>query len=294
MLADRLKLGISLGLLGLTPFILPGVTGNIFFLILSTLFTFFLLSELDQVINCIGLHSYSRITACFGSIWILIAGTLLFMKDGDSMIVNGGWILAPSLFLLLLILKAPPEINRKAAAEKLLVSISALMFFLYTLGLMPHIYFWQDPSPFEASGRVVLLYLIIVTKGADIGAYIAGSLTARRRNGNHKMMKKLSPGKSWEGLAGGLVASVIAALAFILPRQALFSETPLIGELATAVLFGLLCALTGLAGDIFASFLKRAANVKDSGRIPGLGGMLDIFDSLIFTVPFFYAYLYFI
>ena len=125
-----------------------------------------------------------------------------------------------------------------------------------------------------------MAYLLSVTKAEDIGAYCVGTLF-----GKHPLIPHISPKKTIEGTFGGLVASVLASLAFgpYLPLQ--FT----VFHLAT---MGLLIAIVGQMGDLSESSLKRFCNVKDSGELfPGMGGVLDTVDSILFTAPIFYFHL---
>ena len=134
------------------------------------------------------------------------------------------------------------------------------------------------------TGRMLVLYMIIVVKITDVGAFFVGS-----RFGRHKLFPRISPAKSWEGLFGGLAVAVLASLVFLAWRNWR------LGELAVnpwhAVILGLLLALTGVVGDMFESLLKRGAGIKDSSSvIPGFGGLLDVLDSLLFGAPIMYIY----
>jgi phosphatidate cytidylyltransferase len=125
-----------------------------------------------------------------------------------------------------------------------------------------------------------LLMYIFVVKATDIGAYTAGSFY-----GKHKFSPKISPGKTWEGMAGGVVLAILVAIGF----AAVFG---IMGYM-TAVAFGLCLAFIGQLGDLMESMFKRDAQQKDSaGKIPGFGGILDIIDSTLATAPF--AYLFFL
>lgn len=131
---------------------------------------------------------------------------------------------------------------------------------------------------FLPQGSFLVAFLIIVTKMGDVGAYFIGKAI-----GKHSLIPRISPNKTVEGTVGGLVFSVGSALAgkLYLPN---FS----IGHLLT---LGLLLGILAQVGDLAESLLKRDCNVKDaSSNISGFGGMLDIIDSLIFTVPIFYFY----
>jgi len=125
----------------------------------------------------------------------------------------------------------------------------------------------------------VLMWVILVTKSCDIGALFAGKAIGR-----HKMAPWLSPGKTWEGLAGGVVvASALGALGlWVLERWTAF-EGP---ALPLAFIPGILFALIGQLGDLAKSVFKRDAGFKDSGKVlPGLGGVIDMIDSPLLVGP---------
>jgi phosphatidate cytidylyltransferase len=124
-----------------------------------------------------------------------------------------------------------------------------------------------------------LLMFVFVVKAADIGAYTAGSLW-----GKHKFSPKISPGKTWEGMAGAVVAAAVIAVLFAM----IFG----IMTVPLAVVFGVCFAFIGQLGDLAESLMKRDAQQKDSGRrVPGFGGILDVIDSPLMAAPF--AYLFF-
>jgi phosphatidate cytidylyltransferase len=130
----------------------------------------------------------------------------------------------------------------------------------------------------------VLVGGVLTTKSCDIGAYFTGMSIGR-----HKMIPWLSPKKSWEGLAGGIVtATAVGALLAHYGSTQLASEADHIPWWVGAV-GGALVAVIGQAGDLAESAFKRDAGLKDSGRIlPGMGGVLDVLDSPLFTGPVVY------
>lgn len=132
-------------------------------------------------------------------------------------------------------------------------------------------------------GRYYVLYFILVTKFSDVGAYITGSLIGR-----HKMIPRISPGKTWEGFAGAIAFSTGASLVFAhFLGHRLAGMTPV-----HAMLLGVLLSVAAVVGDLIESLFKREAGTKDSGRIfPGIGGILDLLDSLLFNAPLMYLYL---
>ncbi len=128
-------------------------------------------------------------------------------------------------------------------------------------------------------GPWALLMFIFTVKSADTGAYAAGKLF-----GKHKFAPRISPGKTWEGLAGAVVAGVITAVC-----MAVFCD---IMPWHYGTLFGTFFAVLGQLSDLVESMLKRDADRKDSSsNIPGFGGVLDVVDSLLGTAPA--AYLFF-
>jgi phosphatidate cytidylyltransferase len=123
-----------------------------------------------------------------------------------------------------------------------------------------------------------LLMFVFVVKSCDIGAYTAGRLL-----GKHKFSPIISPKKTWEGMAGGVVLATIVAVAF-----AVFCD---IMSWKLAVVFGVIFAFLGQLGDLAESMLKRDAETKDSSNsVPGFGGILDVVDSILITAPFGYLF----
>jgi len=134
-----------------------------------------------------------------------------------------------------------------------------------------------------AQGASFVFLAFALTWAADTGAFAVGKMIGRT-----PLLPRVSGKKTWEGALGGVVfgglAGWIASLTF----------APYLGT-ANAFGVGAMTALVGLLGDLFESMLKRDAEVKDSGRIiPGHGGVLDRFDSLLFTVPLIYYFLKFV
>lgn len=130
-------------------------------------------------------------------------------------------------------------------------------------------------------GAWLVIWLVAVTKFADMGAYITGSLI-----GKHKMIPHISPKKTWEGFAGGLAFSQLAGcgLFALMP-----DKLDVLGGWSWVIGLSLLLSLMAIIGDLAESVLKRSIGVKDSGNtLPGIGGALDLIDSLCFTAPVLY------
>lgn len=133
-------------------------------------------------------------------------------------------------------------------------------------------------NPILDNSKYLLLALFITIWVNDTAAYCVGSLTAKRKNGNHKMFPRVSPKKSWEGLIGGFVFSLLTGYVLYLVGW--------IDSLPKALIFTLVIAVAGTFGDLMESLLKRTIGVKDSGKfMPGHGGVLDRFDSILLATP---------
>jgi len=132
-------------------------------------------------------------------------------------------------------------------------------------------------------GRFYVLYLLIVTKFSDLGAYCVGSLIGR-----HKMIPRISPGKTWEGFGGAVVVSTGASVLLAHFAGGRLKEM----NLGHALAIGVVLSLGAVVGDLIESAFKREAGAKDSGRLfPGIGGILDLIDSPLFNAPLLYLYL---
>ncbi len=135
----------------------------------------------------------------------------------------------------------------------------------------------QSGNPL-GGGPGLLLFLLVLTEANDVAQYVWGKLAGRR-----KVIPRVSPGKTWEGLVGGVATT--AALSTVLAPWL----TPL--DLQDSVIVGLLLGAAGFAGDVTISAIKRDLGIKDSGAmLPGHGGILDRLDSLTYTAPLFFHF----
>lgn len=146
---------------------------------------------------------------------------------------------------------------------------------------------WRDGGLMHSvgpTGRMMVIYLVAVVKISDVGAFFSGRLLGR-----HKLYPRLSPKKTWEGLIGGVLSSLAMSLLFFHFSGGALGRVHL--GLVDAVALGLILPVVGVLGDLFESLLKRSAGMKDSGSlVPGMGGVLDVLDSLLFGAPVLYAY----
>jgi len=134
-------------------------------------------------------------------------------------------------------------------------------------------------------GRWWLFYLIVVTKITDVGGYFAGKLIGR-----HPLAPQLSPKKTVEGAIGGFLSAIALSVAMALIGKA-FSISSFRLEVSEAIWIGMVIGVLAQVGDLAESLLKRDAMVKDSNTLPGVGGILDMLDSLLFTCPVVYFFI---
>lgn len=134
----------------------------------------------------------------------------------------------------------------------------------------------------EAGSMGLVIYLLFMTQFNDVSQFFWGKLL-----GKHKIIPKVSPNKTWEGFIGGML-TIILASGFVGPLLTSLS-------FKECLLAGLIISVSGFMGDVVVSSIKRDLEIKDSGHlIPGHGGILDRIDSLMFTAPLFFHYIYYL
>jgi len=187
------------------------------------------------------------------------------------------------LILFVLGLCVRQFVSRSNTAGILAISTTlfGLMYVPWLLNFMTKINYFPLLAP--GDGTFFVLYFILVTKFSDMGAYAVGSLIGR-----HKMIPRVSPGKTWEGFGGAILVSTGASVVF-----AQLAQEHMPGmNLVHAVVLGVILSIGAVIGDLIESLFKREAGLKDSGRLfPGIGGILDLLDSLLFNAPLMYLYL---
>ena len=169
------------------------------------------------------------------------------------------------------------SVDRLAAATFIVAYVGLPLAFMVGLRLICVENLGPEQTGPGHLGILPLVSLIAVVKAGDIAAYVVGSLIGRRR-----MAPILSPGKTWEGAAASVAGSLAAAW-FVLHGAGLAPATQPWGGWPV---YGLAVGLAGMVGDLAESLLKREAGAKDSGAsLGGLGGVLDLVDSLLFAAP---------
>jgi phosphatidate cytidylyltransferase len=230
----------------------------------------------------------ARGLVCF-EVWGLCGGALLMACTFFYLSGRWGRVVLPSkandfetgfiiLFVLGLCVRQLVSKTNSSGLLAISTTLLGLMYVPWLLNFIQKIAFFP-----KVDGRFYVLYFLVVTKFSDCGAYLVGSLCGR-----HKLIPRISPGKTWEGLGGAVLVSTIASVIF-----AGLAGDRLSGmHTGHAVFLGILLSLTAVVGDLIESLFKREAGIKDSGRMfPGIGGILDLVDSVLFNAPLMYLYL---
>jgi phosphatidate cytidylyltransferase len=213
-----------------------------------------------------------------GDHWILL-GMFLIIIPAQYWLLWDEWYGLFSIFIPVYCFLAMPTLTAFSGdtsrfLERIAEQQWGIMLAVYCISHVPALLILPIPG-FEAKGVLLIAFLIATVQGSDVLQYIWGKLF-----GQHKVAPKISPSKTWEGLAGGVIsASMIGAL--------LYQLTPF-SPFQAGVMAGLACMM-GFFGGLVASAIKRDRGVKDWGHmIEGHGGMLDRADSLIFAAPVFF------
>lgn len=266
-----------------TTFFAPKAVSDIFFLLIMLVLAGFGLAEFYDLVTRRGLVCF-RYWGMAGGI-LLMAGTFLHFTgklgiSNSPARVNDFETTFLILFVLGLCVRQFVSRTNPAGLLAISTTLFGLMYVPWLLNFIQKIYYFPVPG---VNGTLYVVYFILVTKFSDTGAYVVGSLI-----GKHKMIPRISPGKTWEGFGGALVISTLASIGFYAVAG---SHLKGMNYLHAACL-GLLLASAAVVGDLIESLFKREAGVKDSGRdFPGIGGILDLLDSLLFNAPIMYLYL---
>jgi phosphatidate cytidylyltransferase len=256
---------------------------EILFWVLISVFGLIALWEFYGMLDHRGLPNF-KVTGMICGAVMLVGSFYYFAKMGPARSYD--FETAVLLFFLLTVF-ARQMFARLRHDEPLQTMAYTLFGLLYVLWLFNFItkivYVMPRSSSGAVTGQFYVLYLIAVTKFSDMGAYLTGSVIGR-----HLMIPHISAKKTWEGFFGALVFALLCSLA-------LFKLMP--GHLSVltwthATILGLLLGFAAVIGDLAESIIKRSTGVKDSGNLlPGIGGALDLLDSLLFTAPLLFFYL---
>ena len=170
--------------------------------------------------------------------------------------------------------------------ETMALTLFGLFYVPWPFSFVAKIVYLTPRIDGHVTGHFYVLFLVLVTKFSDMGAYLTGSMI-----GKHPLVPHISPKKTWEGFFGALVFSTGGACGVLALRR---DELSFLTYTDAAIL-GLILGFAAIIGDLAESIVKRSADVKDSGKfLPGIGGALDLIDSILFTAPLLFFYLRFI
>lgn len=253
-----------------------------FFLVIvigAIVFSAWSMAFLFLIISLIGLNEFYNLTetkeqspnGILGLFLGIIVYTLLFFVSINQIETD---FLALSFIGFSIIGGLELLRKKKNPIGNIAITVFSIIYIVIPFGLLSFIANHSGSYSFQ----IPLGILIIIWTG-DTFAYLVG-----RQFGKHKLLERVSPKKTWEGYFGGVVFSILAGYLLSI----FYSDLSFSQWLTVALIIGLL----GTAGDLIESMLKRSAGVKDSGNLmPGHGGVLDRFDSLLFVVPFVLFYL---
>jgi len=221
------------------------------------------IGEYYHIVSLKGYHPAKFLGSLASTAFLVAAAIAVHFAWAQSLpvfVLFASWV---SFFLVYLFSGHRPLGN-------LAVSAFPIVYVTLPLGfILPILYTWPD-------GKIWLYFLLAVTIGTDVGAYFVGSLIGR-----YRLAPYVSPHKTWEGAIGGTLVAV--CLGF-------YAADFLHISVAWALFLAMSLSILGQFGDLSESLLKRDVGVKDSANIPGLGGVLDIIDSLLFATPFLYFF----
>lgn len=233
--------------------------------------------ELYQIFRAKGLEPASKAGITFGALYA-IAVSLSTQYPKVEML--------PEFILLISLLSCfLYYFNRgKSPLQNLSATVFSIAYLAVPLSCMIRIaYFFNENSVHD--GRWWLLYLLVVTKMTDTGGFFVG-----KKFGKEKLAPYISPKKTIEGALGGFGAAILSSVAIML-LASLFDPGAFGLSLWQSIWLGAGIGICAQIGDLSESLLKRDGGIKDSNQMPGLGGMLDIVDSLVFSTPLLYIYL---
>jgi phosphatidate cytidylyltransferase len=253
------------------------------FYALICVFGLIALWEFYRMLDHRGLPNF-KITAMICGVVMLIGSFYYFARMGPARSYD--FEVAALVFFLLTVFARQmfARLRDDEPLQTMAYTLFGLLYVLWLFNFMTKIVYLTPRSESGAvTGQFYCLYLIAVTKFSDMGAYLTGNAFGR-----HQMIPHISARKTWEGFFGALGFALLCSLGLfkLMPdRLSMLNWTH-------AIVLGLLLGFAAVVGDLAESIIKRSTGVKDSGNLlPGIGGALDLVDSLLFTAPLLFFYL---
>jgi phosphatidate cytidylyltransferase len=215
---------------------------------------------------------------------VLLAGGFFLIRERGPEHSHDFELVVLVLFLMVIFARQMFRGAGKDPLRAMSYTVFGLLYIPWLFSFITKIIYLTPRAPDGATtGQYYVLFLVLVTKFSDMGAYVFGSLF-----GKHPFAPQISPKKTWEGFAGALATSLLGAFllyAWIPQKLTAFHRTDIF-------ILGLALGFAAVIGDLAESIVKRGANSKDSSSmLPGIGGTLDLIDSLLFTAPLLFFYM---
>lgn len=266
------------------------ITGAVFFLIFLTSIKIWWLSWVLPIIIVIAglagireFHHFARCKNINPPSWLSYLIALLIFADASWGNLNNTLVIlcASICFVLAYFALTGSIVNSIVSAA---VTIMSPLYIALPLGIV--LFLLTPALRYHQSGLELAVFIVAVTWSGDTGAYFIG-----KNFGKHKLAPRLSPKKTIEGSIGGFFSAIIAVFILLLSWTALRSVI----SWRDAILLGIIIGFIAQIGDLAESAFKRDANLKDSGNtILGHGGILDVIDSLLLTIPASYLFFHFV
>jgi phosphatidate cytidylyltransferase len=266
---SKLSTRTIVAIIGMPLIIIVCLLGKVYFLIIPLgigLISFYELTKMAR-----NKHSYANLAVGWLIILLIIINEYKpFIQLQILILISVGLLLLFELFR-----------NKESAISNLGITLLGIFYIgFFSAALVDLREFYNDSAFTYFQGGYLIISILISIWICDSAAYFIGIAF-----GKHKLMPRISPNKSWEGAIAGFIFSVITMIA----AKALFLEFL---EWRDTIAIGIIVGIAGQFGDLIESMIKRDSRVKDSSSIiPGHGGILDRFDSLLFTAPAVYLYL---
>lgn len=243
--------------------------------------------EFYQMLTAAGIANFNRYGTA-ANVLLVFATWCAGVRSGAG--ADESWdALALFLITIGIFLRQFPQKNNPRPLQTIGGTLFGVLYIGLLWNFLTKLLLFGRPPAFGGGiywpGRWLLLYAVFAAKFTDIGAYLVGCACGR-----HKLIPRISPGKSWEGVAGGAFVGTAASTLLVWGLRDVFAGLGLTPVRALGL--GAVLSVCAVVGDLTESLFKRAANVKDSGGvIPGMGGLLDVLDSLLFVFPAAYLFL---
>ncbi len=239
--------------------------------------------EFFQMLRASGVKTFSGTGTIIAAV-LLIGSFFYYQVHGISNRLDFDAAMVLFLVIAVFLRQMCSPIRERESLQAVAFTLFGILYIPWMLHYASKIIFLTPPGADGApTGQFYAFFAIVVTKFSDMGAYVFGSLFGR-----HHFMSHISPKKTWEGFCGAILSAMLGgAILYLLlrPQLSLFGWPDVIR-------LGLLLGGVAVVGDLAESIIKRSTQAKDSSQIlPGIGGILDLIDSLLFTLPILFFYL---